>query len=548
MIKVAEKQHHRWFELDEKIGLEQSSMELTQTERDEIQTALRKTRRPWYSIFGDCFCFSKDGDTAQQRREEIIFRLLRREFILDRSLSKPFRPADPGKRIPSTFQFGRYLALAQVHVLSHVIEVQLSTWGLFAFMTCVFFAVAVALNFHIEILQWIWVSLGWVVYLFNFVFAAHLLEIRNHFLPAEGTEETEPDAKTSLVGVETGAQKKVLPLWCFLEYEAFLGARPILARWLVGGVPNRQQTLFWLDRHGPHLFIMFIQAELLFAGVYGAMLTIQFVPFAFRTEPLDIDLLFITLAVAPLAGVLCNTDLVTLMSQVCSLGTYRKEQIVRDVLLEENITRIVRTLLIIHRMRWVAKEGQPAADTQQLMYQEENVTFTELEEYEFGHSFDCFDADNSGYITKEEFRDILTRLGAGMDDEHFERIVSALDRNGDGKVTREEFIQWYKFVASKEHVPLREQAEDLFEMLDADGSGEVTLGEFKDNLETLDMGFTLDDIGSILNQVDRDRSGSVSLEEFELFVEKYFPRELSREGETTRKTKTEGHASTSHHH
>lgn len=311
--------------------------------------------------------------------------------------------------------------------------------------------------------------------------------------------------RTGLVRTEAGTQEEdALPSWCFLDYEALLRTRSFLARWLVGSVPNRQQALFWLDRHGPHLFIMFIQAELLFAGVYGAMLVIQFVPFALKTEPLDIDLLFVALAAAPLAGILYNTDLVTLMAEVCSIGTYRKEQIVRDVLMEENITRIVRTLLIIHRMRWVAREGQPAADATRLTSQQEDAPLTKLEDYEFGHSFDSFDADNSGHITKEEFREILTRLGARMDDEHFDRIISALDRNRDGKVSRNDFIQWYKFVASKEHVPLREQAEDLFEMLDADGSGDVTLGEFKVKLETLGMGFTLDDIGSILNEVDRE--------------------------------------------
>ena len=155
MIQVADKQDHRWFEMDEHIGMEHTSMELTPTEMEEIQRILygKESRRPWYSILGDRLCFSSNRhrETAQKRREEMIFRLLRREFILDRSLSAPFRPTDPAKRLSGTFPFGRYLALAQVHVLSHVIEVQLGTWGLFAFMTCIFFVVAIVLNFQIEV-------------------------------------------------------------------------------------------------------------------------------------------------------------------------------------------------------------------------------------------------------------------------------------------------------------------------------------------------------------------------------------------------------------
>ena len=139
MLQVAEKQQDRWFEMDERIRLEHG-MDMKQSERDEMQMALKKRR--WYSIICDGF---------DARREELIFRALRREFILDRSLSKPFRPCDPEKRLSDTFNFGRYLGLAQVHVLSHVIEVHLSTWGFFAFMTVLFYVIAIALNFQIEV-------------------------------------------------------------------------------------------------------------------------------------------------------------------------------------------------------------------------------------------------------------------------------------------------------------------------------------------------------------------------------------------------------------
>lgn len=331
------------------------------------------------------------------------------------------------------------------------------------------------------------------------------MEIRNFFLPVETTDEIEADAKTRLLATpERSPQEEALPLWCFLNYQKCLHERSSLSKWVVGGVPNRQQVLFWMDRHGPHFYTELLQAELLFAGIYGALLIIQFIPYAFRNEPFDLDLLFLVLAATPLAGILCNKDLVTLIAQVSSIGTYRKEQIVRDVLLEESTTRIVRTFLIIERMRRASKAELSDADIQHLLAQQGELSFNAIEEIEVGHSFDCFDVDNSGSITKEEFRDILTRLGAAMDDEHFDRLMTVLDRDGDGEVNKEEFIKWYKFFSSKEQIPLREQAEDLFAIFDDDMSGEVTLGEFKDNLDTLNMGFTIDEIGSILNQLDRE--------------------------------------------
>jgi hypothetical protein len=40
------------------------------------------------------------------------------------------------------------------------------------------------------------------------------------------------------------------------------------------------------------------------------------------------------------------------------------------------------------------------------------------------------------------------------------------------------------------------------------------------------LDFAVNDIGFIVNELDRDRSGSVSVEEFERLFEKYYPSEL----------------------
>lgn len=79
---------------------------------------------------------------AIRAREEVVFKFLRREFILDRSLDAPFSPKDPDKRVEDSFNFGRYLGLAQIHILSHAVEVQQKTWLFFAVMAIAFYFIA----------------------------------------------------------------------------------------------------------------------------------------------------------------------------------------------------------------------------------------------------------------------------------------------------------------------------------------------------------------------------------------------------------------------
>jgi Ca2+-binding EF-hand superfamily protein len=73
---------------------------------------------------------------------------------------------------------------------------------------------------------------------------------------------------------------------------------------------------------------------------------------------------------------------------------------------------------------------------------------------------------------------------------------------------------------SKSEEELKELARTIFEMFDEDGSGEITVEEFKTALEKMNAGLTLDEICAIVKDFDEDGSGEISLEEFEKVIEK----------------------------
>lgn len=144
MIREARDQQEHWDKIEEEIR-HQRTLAANQSERDIVH-ALQ--RRPWYTLICTRI-WSKHRTVLVQ--EEAAYKALRREFILDRGLDEPFAAKDEEKRVKETFNFGRYLGLAQVHILSHSVEVQSGTWMFFALGGVVFYFIAVLANENIEV-------------------------------------------------------------------------------------------------------------------------------------------------------------------------------------------------------------------------------------------------------------------------------------------------------------------------------------------------------------------------------------------------------------
>lgn len=69
-------------------------------------------------------------------------------------------------------------------------------------------------------------------------------------------------------------------------------------------------------------------------------------------------------------------------------------------------------------------------------------------------------------------------------------------------------------VVKLDHRGLHELAKDMFKQIDADKSGEVTLSEFKYIISKLDVGFSLDEIGALVKELDESDSGTIGEHEF----------------------------------
>ena len=58
--------------------------------------------------------------------------------------------------------------------------------------------------------------------------------------------------------------------------------------------------------------------------------------------------------------------------------------------------------------------------------------------------FTSFDADNSGFIDSHELQSVSRELGKELTEEELKQVLSELDENRDGKISYEEFRNWWK--------------------------------------------------------------------------------------------------------
>ena len=348
--------------------------------------------------------------------------------------------------------------------------------------------------------------------------------------------QEEPNSElTNLVEVTNSDSS--LPGWCHVDIERYLQSRPFWRRHMVGGIPNRQEALYWMDRKGQPLYQFILQFGLLFVGVYAAIQFLHCGPIMYHNLPLSLFLLYVIVAALPALFIIKKKKhLVAILTPVCCLGIYRRPQIIANIIREVKTARAVRAFIILYKMRRFAMQAASVeADKLTMHYTD---YFDKFEISEVGQTFDEFDHDGSGNITPDEFQQLMERVGASLSKAELRNLVEKLDADKTGCVSKEEFLQWYAECCHKDDMSADDVAKFMFQVYDSDNSGEISIGEFKKRLESSSTRFTVDEIAGLVNELDENNSGKVCLEEFKHLLHKYYPREL----------KKSHHPSSSHHY
>merc|ERR1711871_85902 len=133
--------------------------------------------------------------------------------------------------------------------------------------------------------------------------------------------------------------------------------------------------------------------------------------------------------------------------------------------------------------------------------------------------FNVFDVSGDGEVDEHELGDLMQALGIDLDKEEKAQLMKEFDEDNSGSISFDEFFLYMR----RRQSPTDPQklVEDIFSVLDADGSGEVSTQEFTDVIQGLGTGMTENDIRGLVREIDTSGDGSISIKEFADVLNRY---------------------------
>mmetsp|Transcript_10431 Transcript_10431/g.14594 ORF Transcript_10431/g.14594 Transcript_10431/m.14594 type:complete len:751 (-) Transcript_10431:217-2469(-) len=482
---------------------------------------------------GEDDAFRESGSASPAPSTQFLtFRFMRDEFIKDRSVVEPFEPSIALRKdeenendynafenlLSEDFDFGRYLSIRQVHILKHLVHVEPLTWLALLSPVGILYAIYHAAVKDIVVLSWAWIVFGWLSLLHLFLIGRHIKKIRRAF----STSDTAAlkDLNLPIMQSNNDNEEQVLPAWCYIDIETYNKNRSRLRRWILGEKPvNRQEVLFAGERYGRKILLLSFHTNFLFQVFYTGLIYTFVNQIWGQYDSGGIRALYIILSIVPaLLFLFPNRILISGITEITSVGIFRSSLAIAETIRERKITAMVRTLIFLHKMR-----SSPLKESTKNTTKLRSKSFKNHEKLQILDTFHAFNMGKDGELGSEDFRRILSHIGASAQESQILSFIQKIDSDGSGEVSMDEFLQWYK----KEFTTEVDAAE-VFEMLDRRGAGVLTMADLKAFIDGFLLNFTIHDIGELIRELDQDKDGLITEKEFERLLEVYSPHEMRR--------------------
>eukprot|EP00667_Euglena_gracilis_P005968 EG_transcript_6014 len=137
-------------------------------------------------------------------------------------------------------------------------------------------------------------------------------------------------------------------------------------------------------------------------------------------------------------------------------------------------------------------------------------------------AFEKFDTDHSGNLDVREFHKAIVSLGLGYSFEDAENLFNMMDEDGNGSMSMQEFLAHCReyinnsVQAAAEEAPKdpEAQARQAFHRFDRNRDGFLDVNDFLQAIRELGLGTTMEDAEQLFSMVDEDGSGTMDEEEF----------------------------------
>ena len=481
-----------------------------------------KTEKVWEEMDRKCRNPASESDSNELK----LFRALALEFVLERSIEPPFQPAEESQRVPSDFPFGRYMSICLGSNMARGVHVKPLSWGFFVIATLCFYEFMMLLHNDFVVISWVWSGIGWLVLFLTLLFQRYMRRVTEAFAgPLASGEQASstPPEEQSLVNDSSS-----LPAWCNVDLESHLSKRSWFVKWISPETPSRQDVLFVFDAFGPEFHFLVLQVLFVFIGVYLALFFTVFAPeiWSEYNGSTWTRVVYVILSLSPVFILhLISDELLAEASVVGCIGTRRRPDVIGDVLRQSKTALTVRSFLVLDKIGRLTGENSAHHDAG--VVQTGQLDSTEMEEV--SKTFSSFDKNGDGTVSTRELERLMYAMGNPLTDDKLRLMLAELDTNQDGVVSKEEFLRWYenRVLGHHDNITIEEQAHALFHMFDKNGNGKISVGEFKSILDAFAIGFTVDEIGELVRELDEDGNTMIGEHEFLELLEKYQPNEHS---------------------
>ena len=128
----------------------------------------------------------------------------------------------------------------------------------------------------------------------------------------------------------------------------------------------------------------------------------------------------------------------------------------------------------------------------------------------FRKAFDGFDRNKTGKIEKEELGELMKSLHIDLDEVELEEVMKALDVNENNVIDFDEFVDLMT-VASE--CP-QERMSKAFQLFDKNGDGRVAKEDFKQIMEGLGEKLSEEEVEEMFLDFDADSDGKINYQQF----------------------------------
>lgn len=133
---------------------------------------------------------------------------------------------------------------------------------------------------------------------------------------------------------------------------------------------------------------------------------------------------------------------------------------------------------------------------------------------EIQKAFQAIDKNSDGKLTREELIEGYTKMYGEMAEEEVDRIMKLADLDGNGEI---EYSEWVIATTDKHNLLTDEKLKAAFNLFDRDGGGSISANELK---ETLGVGKNIDEKiwNELIQEVDANGDGEISFPEFKTMM------------------------------